>query len=263
MALKKPQTAETVVENETVVEDAAVETAAPVQEAPVKAAPVQATENTGIDSDKLVFLNPLGDPSKDDTTTVDGKKVVCPTIVGYRLKTLIDLEIPDIGLGADARKNPMSFDESKINNTRLVKAGETFDLTRFEAGILLSDDRFNSVISGGDKPMVCTYPKTVKEGAGVVSTNSAVPTITLRATNAGESIRDYKFIEVLSFTTTTENGQTRKHRTINKGFEKFEPLCKISQRVSSSAANSQGIKRNKGAEAFLAIVNARKAQAGK
>lgn len=268
MALKRPNAntnVETEVKEEAVVEEQAVETQAPVQAQKPKAAKAEATENTGVDSDKIVFLNPLGDPSNPDSTTdkATGKKYETPTIVGYRFKTLIDLDIPDVGLGEDATKNTMSYDPAKISNTRHVKAGETFDLTRFETGVLLADDRFNAKVSGEGKVYTVAYGAASKNDGGL-STVGAVPTVLLRAANANESVKDSKFINVLTFTKTQVNGQTRKVRTIEPGFEKFEPLTHVGQGRSSSsnATNANGVTRNQAAAKFLEIVNARKAQAG-
>jgi hypothetical protein len=267
MALKKgngkPEATENVVKEENVATEAPATNEAPA---------TQDNSQIGIDSDKLVFLNPLTDPSQPDTNyekdeNGNAKKVVSGTIVGYRLQATIDLDVPDVGLGADAKSNSMSFDATKIENVKHVPAGTPFDVTKFEAGLLLSQERFNAQITGGDKPMVCAYTSVAKKGASgaVVSTGAnTVPTISLRAVNKGESIRNYKSIDVLTFTTTTDptSGLVRKNRTIVAGFEKWDPLTKVQQRVSTGGSATEPVnKRNKGAEAFLAIVGNRKAQA--
>lgn len=238
------------------------------------ATPVQETVNVeglGADSDKLVFIAPLGDPSKPDTTPIeqpDGstKKITTSTVVGYRFKATVDMEVPDVAPGDDLKNNLMSF-TGDVSKTKLVKAGEEFDLTKFETGLLISQVRFNGRATGGDKPVVCSYTTIQKKGSNGTALAStaaatAVPSIALRALNKGQSIKDYKFIDVLDFTVINgENGTTRKKRTIKPGFEKFAALAKETIRTprANSGATTPANVRNKGAEAFLAIAAAHRA----
>ena len=51
-------------------------------------------------SDKVAFVAPLGNPLRDDVTSTKGedgttKKTITPFIVGYRMKALADLVVPD------------------------------------------------------------------------------------------------------------------------------------------------------------------------
>lgn len=210
-------------------------------------------------ADKLYLVAPLGDPSNPDTTNENGVKKVTSTIVGYRMKCDVDLQVPDVAVGDDFKKNLMSF-TGDPQATRLVKAGEEFDLTRFEAGMLLSRDEFNGKALGGDKPVVCSYNMSVKKGStGAVMTTSgatSIPSISLRAANKGASIKDFPIIDVLDYTVTKgENGVPRKNRTIKPGFEKFAALCATAVRTPSAnaGAGAKAQVRNKGAEAFLKI----------
>lgn len=218
-----------------------------------------AANELGKDSDKLHFLASLGDPSNPDTTTDDkGQKKVTSTIVGYRMKADIDLEVPVVEVGDDFKKNLMSF-KGDPNATKLVKAGQEFDLTRFELGMLISRPEFNGRATGGDKPVVCSYNASVKKGStGSVMTTSgatSIPSISLKATTQGASIKDYPIIDVLDYTSEKqENGTVRKTRTIKPGFEKFGALCiAVARPTSQGGSKTPANIRNKGAETFLKI----------
>lgn len=228
----------------------------------------------GADSDKITLVAPLGNPADPDTTSVknaDGtiSKNVTSTIVGYRFVSAIDLDVPDVEPTDDLKKNLMSFNPEKVGTTRHVPAGTEFDLTKFETGMLLSEERFNGRISGGGKEIVCSYNTQTKKGSnGALQTTgaaSAIPVISLRPVKEGTSIKDMKCIDVLSVQETVgENGQKRKIKTINPGFEKFAPLAKDAVRISGAGTRTNAPKapeRNKGAEAFLKIASmqARKA----
>lgn len=205
----------------------------------------------------VAFVAPLGDPSKDDTTTVtvNGKqeKKVTPFIVGYRFKALEDMVVPECGTTAAFKKNPMDFKD--INGTKAVKAGETFDLTPFETGLLLSPPEFNGKASGGDKEVFCAYAmKGLKMKDGEVATASAansIPRVVLRVTEG--SIKDFDIIPVLNFTTEKgENGTTRKIRTILPGFEKWEPRCAQSAPRTRTGSGKTATKSySKNAAAFM------------
>jgi len=226
-------------------------------------------ENLGKLSDKLKFVAPLGDPSQDDVTYFDkpdgtkGKKVD-PIIVGYRFVADVDLDIPDVKPGEDFKKNLMSY-TGDPSATRKVKAGETFDLTKFETGLLISREEFNGKATGGQIPVTCSYATNRKvAGNGAVAktlSQSAIPSIALRATTG--SIKDVAIIPVLEFTTSEDpvTKAKRKHRKVLAGFEKFQPLCKdyVSTAVRAGGSASAAEKRNAGAAAFLQIAMSKKA----
>ena len=249
--------------------DAAEKVVASVEaEAPITGE--DAGKEFGWNSDKLELVAPLGDPSKPDSTPVkqaDGtvKKVVTSTIVGYRFRASIDLEVPDVAPGDDFKNNLMSY-TGDVNKTRKVPAGTEFDLTKFETGLLISRAEFNGRATGGDKPVMCSYTQVGKKDSkgNLVSTASAnqIPGVALRALNNGQSIKDYKFIDVLDFTVIQDPARkvTRKKRTIRPGFEKFAALAKEVARAprASSGAVADANKRNTNAEAFLKIVGAKK-----
>lgn len=227
----------------------------------------QVNKEYGKLSDKLKFVAALGDPSRDDVTVkeVNGKQVrkVDPTIVGYRFVADVDLEVPDCKPGDDLKDNLMSF-TGDPNNTRHVPAGTTFDLTKFETGMLISREEFNGKALGGERQVVCAYTSTAKKASdgkiAKTSAAAAVPTVALRALSG--SIKDYEMIPVLEFKKEVgDKGQTKKIRKILPGFEKWEALCKEAVRRTSTrtGATSQANQRNKGAAAFLQIAGAKKA----
>lgn len=219
----------------------------------------------GSKSDKIVLISPLGDPSREDVTPrmVNGKeeKITTSTIVGYLFKALEDVDVPDCGLGDDARKNPMSFKE--LGATKHVKAGETFALTRFETGVLLSRAEYNARITGEGKEFAVVYQKSANTPKGVdgsARVEGNLPTVSLRGITT--SIKDLKMVDVLTFTkeaVVDTKGNTRNKvtsRTVVKGFEKWEPMCKSMQRASGAGSRAGEDKnvRSAPAEAFLKMV---------
>lgn len=217
---------------------AAVE--APVAEAP---AVVVNNENTGIWSDKIAFVASLGNPLRDDVTkiTVDGKeeKKVTPFIVGYRFKALMDIVIPDCGTTDAFKKNYMDYND--ITGKREVKAGETFDVTPFEMAALASYQEINRTFAGGDRVATCAY--AFKQFRGKMSSGTGVkdeevPRAMLRL--AQGSIKDCEIIPVLTMTKEMDaSGKERRKGTINPGFEKWAPLCKVTER-SVGAPRGEG-----------------------
>lgn len=223
-------------------------------------APEYADGVLGSKSGSIAFVAPLGDPSHNDVTIdKEGNKTSTPYIVGYRFKALEDITVPECGLDEDARKNLMSFKDK--NGVKQVKAGETFDLTRFETGLLLAPAEFNAKVTGEGKSFTGVYQSTgvkPKSGElGKVSQSAEIPTFALKADTG--SIKDYQIIEVLSFEKKTlENGQARKIRTIKPGFEKWEPLCRVqAPKMGGSTKVSNANVRNAKAEAFLKLVNSK------
>lgn len=243
--------------------NAATQAAAPVETSPEEDAVLNSKR------DMIEFMNPLGDPSKDDVTVkvVDGKKekITTSTIVGYRFKALEDVDVPDCGLDEGFKKDRMNYIQSQLMNTKHVAKGQTFDLTPFELGMLMSRPEYNGAVTGGDKPMTCVYHSTAsrsKSGTVKVSETDDFKNVSLRAVSG--SIRDFKMIDVLSFKAEkADNGVVTKTRTINPGFEKWAPLCVRATRKSKGEGGSSELNkrvRNQNAQAFLELA---KKKAGK
>ncbi len=211
----------------------------------------------GSKSDKIAFVAPLGDPSRDDVAyDANKERDVKPVTVGYAFKALEDMTIPDCGTEDDFKKNPMSY--ANPDGKKQVKAGEIFYLTRFETGMLLSAPEYNARATGGDMKVVVAYQRAgTKSSDGAVakvSETTAIPNVSLRAMNG--SIRDVKAINVLeSKNVPIEGGNgTRKTRTLNPGFEKWAPLCATNVRKPSAQPSAPKNQRNANAAAFLSIV---------
>lgn len=243
------------------------ETVAPATEAKVAATAETAEKKVyGSMRKNLAFVKPLGDPSNADTTTVtapDGTKTkkVTSTICGYKFKVLADMKVPDCGTNEGFKKDPMNFVE--IDNWRDAKEGEIIALTPYETALLLSQESFNGGCEGGEKPVSCVYQiKSVLNKSGESLKNpTQVPRVSLRA--ATGSIKDFDIEDVLTFTAQQVNGVTRKNRVINKGFEKWIPLCKATTRTAQGSKDKSfdpTSVANKNAQAFLAFVNAKKAK---
>ena len=255
--LKKNEPATTPVD-EAVKDQAAAAVAAPETTAPAV--------ELGTKSDKIVLIAPLGDPSREDVTprTVNGveEKVVTSTIVGYLFKALEDVDVPECGLGDDARKNPMSYKE--IGPMKHVKAGETFALTRFETGVLLSQPQYNARINGDGKEFTVVYQKSANAPKGADGSAAKVdagrlPTVSLRGIEL--SIKDLKMVDVLTFRreqTTDSNGKPRNQivdRKVVAGYEKWEPLCRAAVRKPAQpGVSTDRTSYNKSAQAFLSMV---------
>lgn len=220
-----------------------------------------AGQNVGKMSGTLEFIASLGDPSVPDKTTDPKTNIttVRATVVGYQFKSSVDLEVPDVQPGADFKNNPMSFSGDPLN-TRHVKAGEVFSLTLFETGMLISREEYNSRATGGTMPVYCAYANVTKVGTtgGVQTASGAVkvPRISLRALKKTESdpgIKDYPFVDVLTFTSQANGKAVRKARTIVPGFEKWAALCQDAVRTAGAPKAVQTT-RNANADAFLKIV---------
>ena len=226
------------------------------------------SELVGSKSSTLHFIAALGDPSRDDVTPIEvnGKKEkkVDPTIVGYQFKCDEDLQVPNVMPGDGIKNNLMSY-TGDTTATVLVKAGTVFNLTKFETGMLISREEYNGRATGGEKQVLATYTTTSKKASdgtlAKASAATAIPSVSLRAVTG--SIKDYAMTPVLTFTKEKgANGTTKKTRTIIKGFEKFEGLCKETVRAASGSRGGSSAAtntRNKGAAAFLQIASAKKA----
>lgn len=235
-------------------------------DAAAKAATGSATTDvTGSLSDKLHFLASLGDPSKLDKTTLPGKNGGQPrvyqtsTIIGYQFKCDVDLEVPNVPLGDDAKSNSMSY-TGDPSATVHVPAGTVFNLSRFETAMLMSRDEFNAKARGGELKVYMSYNfGGKKDGNGnVVKTSAAtaVPVAALRSDVPGKSIKDFPIIDVMKITKSVAGNKNVIHRTLNPGFEKFEVFCKAAVRStgSGSSAAADANQRNQNAATFLDIV---------
>lgn len=222
-------------QEENVAVEAKTEEAAVAEATAPAGAEEVANDTVGTLSAKIAFVAPLGNPLKDDVTIIKGKdgqenKKVTPFIVGYRLKALEDIDVPECGTTDNFKKDYMDY--ADINGKKHVAAGETFDVTPFEMAVLAADPRVNRTFSGGERVAICCWSKKEFTGSKTGDvTVKAVPRAVLRLTEG--SIKDYNYIEVCSKTVEMdESGKQRKVGHINPGFEKWAPLCKASARTA-------------------------------
>lgn len=266
LKLKRPAETESAEAPVEVAKDAEIKGQAGLTaEAPVEVP----SENVGSKSEKVAFVACLGDPSNPDTDTAT--KVVTPTIVGYRFKALEDMDVPESipAPGTSLKSNIMAYDPENIT-LKHVKAGETFDLTKFETGYLAAQEEYNCIFSGNpDLPVKCAIATkgANKDGSPMKTQDSEVPPISLRAMKKGASVKDVAMVEVLSFVKEAQpNGTNRITRTINKGFEKFISLTLTAERSGGKRGTANAPKtvtRNEKAVVFLNIVKAQSQKAKK
>ena len=201
------------------------------------------------DRKNLAFVKLLGNPAIDDVRNIvleDGKKDTLrfPKTVGARFKVLKDMMIPDCGTDSRFRSDNMNF--VNIDNWVEAKAGQEVDLTLFEVGLLLSQARFNGGCDGGEIPVRLSYAmKNAVDKSGkaiTVASASKTPVIALVPGNAATgSLKEMGYINVLECTKVkNEKGKTHvASMTINKGFEKWSPLCeRAAKRASVAGAGS-------------------------
>lgn len=252
---------------------ATADTKVKTQAAVNAAAPINADVDkslVGSMSETIEFIAPLVDPSVPDKTPIkiDGveRDITTGTIVGYRFKSSVPITIPDCGLdsGFRSKKNGrMNF--VNINGERQVKAGEEFDLTPFEMGVLLSDEKYNSYALGGKNHVRVQYRMEgaeKKDGTvEMVSESTDVPGILLKGID-GCVIKTMEMIDVLTFVKepATGKGNPKIKRTIKPGFEKWSVLCEVGTRTAKAPAAKVDPKKtyNKSAQTFMNIVNAKK-----
>lgn len=233
-------------------------------------APVSAETDVewGAKSDTIHFLRSIGDPTKDDSDypKVNGKveKITIPTKVGYVFKCTEDIEIPDIDLGEKfTHANQMSYKEDTLGRTRKVKAGEEFFLTKLETGVLLSRPEYNGCATGGQYPVSVVYSQTgmnASNGQKLQTAEAVLPKVSLKVRGSWGSINRLPIDPIMTFEKTV--GKGNQSRYINKkiipGFEKFEILCKTTQRRTAGTAVAATNARNKSAAAFLSIFEKKK-----
>lgn len=242
------------------------ETKAPVEATAEKQeqAVVSDNPNLGILSDKVAFVQPLGNPLRDDTTTVtvngESVKKVTSFIVGYRFKALADITVPNCGTTDKFKGDYMDFDPDRINEEIQVKAGETFDLTPFEMALLASKEEYNKQFTGGDHPVTCAYSSKARKDQAVSGkvVVSELPRAVLRLATTQGSIKDFGIIDVCEKKMVAgPDGRETKVGVIKPGFEKWEPLTKKAQRQITRSAAGAGVKKatyDKNARNFLELV---------
>lgn len=107
------------------------------------------TVEKGSKSHTIEFINVIGNPSiPQGRQTKGGKIVPSHPVVGYHVRVLEDMVIPDSKYRAKAKE----YDDIELPvKTREVKAGEIVQLTVMDMVLLISQDEFEGFFTGGDK----------------------------------------------------------------------------------------------------------------
>lgn len=221
-----------------------------------------AEEKVGSLSAKVAFVQPLGNPLRNDTTKVkqpDGSEETKVTsfIVGYRFRALAPLDVPDCGTTAEFKKDYMNFDEAQLNNTKHVEAGEEFDLTPFETALMGSWEEFNKSFTGEGRAVVVAYAK--QKADATVGTVPEIPRAVLRLASTQGSIKDFGILDVCEKKMVPgPDGKAIKTGEIKPGFEKWAPLCaRTERRVTRTATGAKKATYDKAAKSFLDLVKSK------
>lgn len=111
-------------------------------------------EREGSKSDKIEFLNCLGDPTKPVAVKVGNevKKEGYYKVCGYELKALEAMEVPVAPFLEQVKGNYLNVSDEI--STRTVQAGEVFHLNIVETAALISQVEFAGRFTGGNKEVI-------------------------------------------------------------------------------------------------------------
>lgn len=139
----------------------------------------------GAMSDKVAYLYALGNPANEGTRSEKGTTdIPVVEVVGYKLKALADIQVPVINREGIAKCDIMGYKEVKWVP---VKAGQEFDLTRGELGLMIQLPEYNGMFSG-DPNNIVEVQVTVSKAAG----NAYVPLSVLKKTYIDENTTPIK-----------------------------------------------------------------------
>lgn len=232
------------------------------QSAEVASSVAVVDENLNIRSADVALIANLGNPANKDTIGKPGEEGhdVKSRIVGYRLKNVSEqpLSVVEFGLGADANTNRLSHGADAAE--KQVAPGEEFDVTTYEAAILLATPEINAEITGGEHPASGVYSTPSQNSGGIEEKSASRIKFHLKLKEG--SIRDLPYIDVITADwgldeKTGKNKVTKKE--VNKGFEKFAPLAESNRKRRASGTRTStpaAPKRNMQAEEFLKAAKA-------
>lgn len=168
-------------------------------------------EVEGSMSDKVKFLFPLGNPAKVGTRTEKGVEGIdAIEVVGYEFEALADLEVPVIDRTGIPKNNIMGYKDVKWVT---VKAGEKFQLTRAELGLMIPDVKYAGVFSGNPEnivelqitvskasggsyqPLTVLKTRIIDENTKPIKAN-IVPVALKKEGTKGTSIKDFEVIDI-------------------------------------------------------------------
>lgn len=98
----------------------------------------------GSKSDKVAFISTLGDPSRAQKRRSEGKDLPSHQVVGYALKILEDMDVPN----APLKQGFKSPTDCEPLTWVPAKAGETVYLNNLEVGALIAQPQFAGTFTG-------------------------------------------------------------------------------------------------------------------
>lgn len=190
-------------------------------------------------SNKVAFVITLGDPHQNDKRSIGKKEGSnktqyedCIKPVGYKFRALADIEVPSVTLKANAN---YSFEYEGVNWIP-VKAGETFNLTLFEAGLLLSQLKFAGRINGGDGGEVVLHVTFTKNR--IDAQGNMQPLVVLK--RIGSAIKDN--IEPIAVSNVDANG--KKSFILKDEYKDKFAWCFKPKSISRSSGSVSKTKEN-------------------
>lgn len=200
---------------------------------------VEEKADEGSLSNKVAFVITLGDPHQNDKRSIGKKEGSnktqyedCIKPVGYKFRALADIEVPSVTLKANAN---YSFEYEGVNWVP-VKAGETFNLTLFEAGLLLSQLKFAGRVNGGDGGEVVLHVTFTKNR--IDAQGNMQPLVVLK--RIGSAIKDN--IEPIAVSNVDANG--KKSFILKDEYKDKFAWCFKPKSISRSSGSGSKTKEN-------------------
>lgn len=187
-------------------------------------------------SGAIELIGTVSDPSKKDKEVKKNKEGqivdenVIGRIIGYRFKALQEVTIPDVGTTVYFKEDEMDFDPKTIKNTRVVKKGEEFNLTKFETALLLISPEYNAILTEGKYASTLVVQELKGEQLRKDNRPKFPKSVYLKGNDV--SIRKAPQFPAISVKKDKKTGQLEK--TVNPGFEKWSAFAR--KRIATPAA---------------------------
>lgn len=177
-------------------------------------------------SAKVAFVCALGDPNKNQSRQAKKEAVPSKTVVGYKVKLLEDMEVPEAPLKADW-KDLIDYDGTK--KTMIPhKAGEVVALNIPEMAMFITDSKFAGKFTGEGR---------VVSIGGASSESRQIPFPILKLLGGG-SVKEN--MEMIADMIGTENGSKGTPKIKPEYAEKFGMIYNKISMKKTSAKKSGG-----------------------